>query len=112
MAVAMQSGDQAQARMRSLMTSRQLALLSAITTIGIAVWALVPVAGAAPLAAAASQNGIDCGCPLTGPYVAPNAGRNPEVRPDGTSPTGKYQLTTSTLGTQITVTIRLAPSRR
>lgn len=57
----------------------------------------------------ASRPGIDCDCSTTGEWIKPDTGREPDVKPGGTSPSGIYNLTaTPTLTGEITLTVRRA----
>jgi hypothetical protein len=53
------------------------------------------------------DGGSDCGCKTIGPFVNPNKGFPPTVKPDFTSPKGKYKLTVTGAG-PYNLTVKLA----
>lgn len=62
----------------------------------------------APAVAATSTPGSDCGCPTTGPYVAPKAPVDPEIEPDGSSAASspKYRVVASGTWPDVSVEVR------
>lgn len=61
----------------------------------------------APALAATSTPGSDCGCPTTGPYVAPQAPVDPEIEPDGSSAPSNPKYRVETTGTWPDVTVQV-----
>ena len=62
-------------------------------------------------AQSAPQTGIDCGCSSTGAYADAAEGVPIAIKPDGSSPTGKYTLTSSLSGGFYNLTIKKGTSQ-